>query len=246
MSKRKMAIKSIVYKNSSFDISYIISNSSLQNSIIILHGWGSNKELMHQALDKDLKNFKTIYIDLPGFGKSSNSQILTTQDYSKIIDIFLSKLNISKDIIIGHSFGGKVAMLLNPKLLVLISSAGIVEKKKLAIKINIAFFKLLKKVGLGRFYKLFASSDANQLSINMYETFKNVVNEDFSPKFEQFKNKALILWGKEDSATTLESGKKIESLVPSASFKVYDGDHYFFMNHSKDISQEINKVYNEL
>ncbi len=42
----------------------------------------------------------------------------------------------------------------------------------------------------------------------MYATFKNVVDEDFSSKFEAFSNNALIFWGEEDRATSLESGKK--------------------------------------
>lgn len=37
---------------------------------------------------KYLTNFKHIYRDLPGFGKSKNDYVLTTNDYVKITDGF--------------------------------------------------------------------------------------------------------------------------------------------------------------
>ncbi|MDZ7820116.1 MAG: alpha/beta hydrolase [Aliarcobacter sp.] len=71
---------------------------------------------MKNVFSSYLKDFRHIYIDLPGFGKSSNNYVLTTQDYAKIVDEFLKLLDSSKDIIAGHSYGGKVAVLLNPKI----------------------------------------------------------------------------------------------------------------------------------
>ncbi len=73
----------------------------------------------------------------------------------------------------------------------------------------------------------------------MYATFKNVVNEDFTQNFASFKNNALIFWGEKDSATSLESGKKIASLIDNSTFISYDGDHYFFAKNAKDITKRI-------
>jgi surfactin synthase thioesterase subunit len=77
------------------------------------------------------------------------------------------------------------------------------------------------------------------MSENMYATFKNVVNEDFSSHFSNFSNNALIFWGEKDSATSLESGKKIKSLIKKSAFTSYDGDHYFFAHNAKNISERI-------
>ena len=127
-----MAIKSITWENKTFDISYEIINPSKENIIIFLHGWGSNKEIMKQGFGTQLKEYKHIYIDMPGFGKSSNNYILTTNDYANILKVFLKSLipnHYNLTTIVGHSFGGKVSTLLNPSTLVLLSSAGIVEEK---------------------------------------------------------------------------------------------------------------------
>ena len=47
----------------------------------------------------------------------------------------------------------------------------------------------------------------------MYQTFKNVVDEDFSKEFSSYTGKALLCWGNEDTATPLSSGEKIDELM---------------------------------
>ena len=168
-----MASKHIEINNQSYDISYEIVNISNEKTIVFLHGWGSNKEIMKQGFKNELKDYKHIYIDMPGFGKSLNEQyILYTKDYADIINEFLNKLNIKANIIAGHSFGGKVATLLKPELLVLLSSAGIIEDKSAKTLLTIRMAKIFNKFGLGKVNKLLRSNDVNMMSQNMYETLK--------------------------------------------------------------------------
>lgn len=237
-----MAVKSVEYRNTSFDIAYDIVNPTAQKTIVFLHGWGSNKEIMKQAFATKLKEFKHIYIDMPGFGKSSNVEVLTTQDYANITALFLEKITstpLCELSLAGHSFGGKVATLLKPKNLVLLSSAGILEEKPFSVKLKIKLAKLLNFLGLGKITKAFRSKDVNQMNQGMYETFKNVVNEDFTQHFQEYKGKAYIFWGKEDRATSLSSGEKIHFLIQNSEFVSYNGDHYFFIKNAQDITQRL-------
>ena len=234
-----MATKNLIVDNKIFDISYEIVNPTAKKDIVFLHGWGSNKDIMKNVFSPYLKDFRHIYIDLPGFGKSLNNYVLTTQDYAKIVDEFLKLLSSSKDIIAGHSYGGKVAVLLNPRNLVMLSSAGILEKKPFDVKVKIFFAKLFNALGLRGITKRFRSKDVNTMSENMYATFKNVVNEDFSLYFSNFSNNALVFWGEKDTATSLQSGKKMASLLKKSTFTSYDGDHYFFAKNAKNISERI-------
>ncbi|SFP37949.1 alpha/beta fold hydrolase [Hydrogenimonas thermophila] len=234
-----MAVKPILYKGKTFKISYDMVNPSQKDTIIFLHGWGSNKEIMKQAFGNAFKEYKHIYIDLPGFGKSDNEIVLTTLDYANIVKEFLNAIKINPDVAAGHSFGGKVATLLNPDSLILLSSAGIVMPKPFKIRAKIAFFKLLKPFG-GKFLrKFFVSQDAAGMPEHMYKTFKNVVDEDFEKVFSEFVHSALICWGKEDSATPLTAGKKIYNLMPNADFKVFEGDHYFFLKQKNEVIKTI-------
>lgn len=234
-----MALKSIVYQNQTFDISYEMVNFRAPKTLVFLHGWGSNKALMKQAFAGSFSDFCHLYIDMPGFGKSKNPPFsLETRDYAEILRILLKEMGISEFSVVGHSFGGKVAALLNPKELILLSSAGIVRKKSLKVRAKIAFSKALNQISpaLNRAFKgVLRSRDVEGMSEVMYATFKRVVDEDFSAVFAGFKNQAFIFWGREDSATPLESGQKIHRLIQNSHFFVLEGDHYFFLKQAKKI-----------
>ncbi len=240
-----MARKTIHYNGHTFDVGYEIVNPKEHVDIIILHGWGSSKALMKQAFGEHLEGFRHIYIDLPGFGGSTAPVALKSEDYARIVELLLIEINGRKDIAVGHSFGGKIATLLEPDLLVLLSSAGIVMPKSAKVKMKIAFYKLLKNVGLSKFRDYFVAEDAKKLSRQMYETFKNVVDEDFSEIFSSFPNKALLCWGDKDTATPLVAGEKMASLIKDSKFMVYEGEHYFFLHHAKDVAEEIERNFLE-
>jgi len=238
-----MALKSIQYNQHTFDISYEILNPNEKVDVIILHGWGSNKSIMKKAFGSYMQGFRHIYIDLPGFGKSTCPVELKTSDVSRIVELLMVHINASKDIILGHSFGGKVALLLEPKVLVLVASAGIYRTKPLLVQLKIATTKVFNFIGLTKFRSLFVAEDAKSLSKPMYETFKNVVDEDFSKEFSHFNGKALLCWGDEDTATPMSSANEIDSLINDSKLEVYKGDHFFFMDHSSDISQKIEMTF---
>jgi pimeloyl-ACP methyl ester carboxylesterase len=212
-------------------------------TIAFLHGWGDSKELMIQAFGKKFPDFKHIYIDLIGFGESSKPlKGLDTFEYSKIIQHFLNEIQISNNIIIGHSFGGKIATLLNPKILILLASAGIVPKKPFLVKSKIFLYKLFKRLPFFKIKNFFVSKDAKGLSQVMYETFKNVVDEDFTKIFQNRQGETYILWGQDDRATPLESGKIIHKLISKSVLIIFKGDHFFFLNNSDEVAKSISNI----
>ncbi len=251
-----MALKKISHKNKSFEISYSVFNPTYKGRantkvIVFLHGWGANKELMSDAFCKHNKQYKHIYIDLCGFGNSSNDYVIDSFFYAEVIGAFLSGILSEAEVLFGlagHSFGGKIATLVaqnynaktKPKI-ILLSSAGIIELKSLKTKLKIGLSKIFGLVGLGIVARLLRSKDANNLSENMYEILKLVIKEDFSDIFAKTKNDVLILWGKKDSATSIESGLKISKLITNSEFVSYDGGHFFFLdnNNKENINKKI-------
>jgi len=227
-----------------YRISYEIVNPANKDVALFLHGWGANKEIMKKAFGAYFKDFRHVYVDMPGFGASSMHGALATKDYAKIMKSFLDELGANPKIIFGHSFGGKVATLLNPEYLALLSSAGIVAKKPLWVRFKIALFKFLKMFGLGFLYKFFATKDVKGMSKTMYETLKNVVDEDFSSKFADFGGKAFIFWGEEDKATPLKSGERVSRLIKNSEFHALKGDHFFFLLHARYIDGVVNAGLN--
>lgn len=242
-----MALVNVIYNNDTYELSYEILNQDKKKSLLILHGWGANKELMKQAFSKNLNDFCQIYLDLPGFGNSSAPKSLYSQDYVNIIKEFLKEKKLDINIFLGHSFGGKIAALLvldfQKAQLVLLSNSGILAKKSFKVRFKIILFKFLKKLGLGKFYRYFASKDGVNLNPLMYQTFKNVVDEDLSQTFAKIDNKSLIFWGIEDKATPLKSGETMHKLIKTSEFYPLEGDHFFFLKHSLFI---VNKIKENL
>ena len=239
-----MAVKEVKYGGKIYRISYETVNPAHKDVALFLHGWGANKEIMKKAFGAYFKDFRHVYVDMPGFGASSMHGALATKDYAKIMKSFLDELGANPKIIFGHSFGGKVATLLNPQYLALLSSAGIVAKKPLWVRFKIALFKFLKLFGLGFLYKFFATKDVKGMSKTMYETLKNVVDEDFSSKFADFGGKAFIFWGEEDKATPLKSGERVSRLIKNSEFHALKGDHFFFLLHARYIDGVVNAGLN--
>ena len=84
-------------------------------TILFLHGWGCDKSYFRQTTEIiDYAN--TIVIDLPGFGENEAlKKPYEIENYVNEINNFLSLNNYHPDIIVGHSFGGKLAVFLAEK-----------------------------------------------------------------------------------------------------------------------------------
>lgn len=224
-----------------YEISYLLEGPTDGPKVLILHGWGAHKELMKNSFSRHLSGVRALYLDLPGFGASPNDRVLETADYAAIVSAFLKELEFEPQAIVGHSFGGKIATLLNPPLLVLLSSAGIPKQKSLIVRAKIALAKLFKFAAGNTLRNKLRTQDAAGLPEHMYETLKRVVDEDFSVHFAARKGKTLIFWGQADKSTPLYTGEKIHSLINGSRFTPLAGDHFFFAAHGALIAKEIEK-----
>lgn len=236
-----MAQKEIFYKQGVFKVSYSLVGEDRGRTMVILHGWGGRKSLMEQVFSSVFRDFRHCYIDLPGFGNSSIPPFaLHTQDYAEIVRLLLDALRIHNPVFLGHSYGGKVATLLASNGLILLSSAGIPIQKSLQVRLKIAGVKILRRFGLGRkLATLLRSKDVQGMEEVMYATFKNVVDEDFTPAFKAVRCPCYIFWGRQDLATPLRCGEQIHRYIQGSKFFVLEGEHFFFLQHAKVIEKSV-------
>ena len=83
-----------------------------RETIIMIHGLGSNMAAWKKNLDVLAKDFHVIALDLPGYGKSSmqpHSALMS--HYSDIVMEFAEVLDLGKVSLAGHSMGGQIALL---------------------------------------------------------------------------------------------------------------------------------------
>ena len=96
-------------KNKSYNCYYDIINNSKKQPLILLHGWGVDSEIFNNIKEK--LDFYIVVIDFIGFGKSDKpKEAFTLEDYVSQVHQIIKKLKLENIIMLGHSFGGRVAI----------------------------------------------------------------------------------------------------------------------------------------
>lgn len=203
-------------------------------NVVFLHGWGGDASAFLFVAER-LKTFaKSIVVDFNGFGKTPEpDRPYSVGDYAGEVLSVLEKEGVEKAIIVGHSFGGRVAMEIAAKFpdvasgLVLVDSAGIKPRRNPTYYIKIAIHKLMKKLGMKG---LKGSNDYRVLSLIMKETFKKVVSYDQSYLLKDISVPTAIFWGKKDKDTPLYMAKKLSKNIKDSSLFLLDGGHYAYVD----------------
>ena len=126
-------------------------------------------------------------------------------DYARAVYAFTESLGIKRFFVVGHSFGGRVAVVLAAeypekiKGIVLISSAGL-KRKSIIRYIKVLCYKTCRSLCRKRILpqnvlEKFGSRDFKAISQEMKGTFLKVINEDLSPCAKRISVPALLLWG---------------------------------------------------
>lgn len=207
-------------------------------TIVLLHGWGQNIEMMKPIGDRFTKDFDIVIFDLPGFGHSSEpKEFFSCYDYVELIHKALEELKVEKPIIIGHSFGGKLGLLYASKYetekLVCLASPFCKEIQKVTMKAKL--LKTLKKVPVLNKLEDFAkrhmgSTDYRNASGVMRNILVGHVNLDIKEDIKKIKCPTLLIWGTNDEAVSIERAYELEKLIKDAGLVVYEGcTHYAYL-----------------
>lgn len=217
-----------------------------KDTIVLLHGWGQNIEMMKMVADPFESDYDIVIIDLPGHGKSEEpKRVYTLYDFVDCVKSLLDSLKIKNPILIGHSFGGKISLLYasmyEVKKLILFGSPFKCEIKKLSLKTKI--LKTAKKVpGLNKLEefakKHIGSTDYKNASPLMRQILVEHVNLDITDDVKKIKCPTLILWGTLDDAVPVERAYELENLISDAGVVIYENcTHYAYLER---LGQTIN------
>ena len=224
------------------NIYYEISGTG--TPILLLHGWGANIESFRPIINSLSKDFKVISLDFPGFGNSPEpNQPIGIFKYADITEKFIKNLNIENPILLGHSFGGRISIILGSKLktkkIILVDSAGIKPKRSTKYYIKIYTYKFLKKLSslpilnlilkdfINEYKNKAGSSDYNNASSIMKQILSKVVNEDLRLLLNKINAPTLLIWGENDTATPLSDAKLMDSLIPNSGLAILKGAGHF-------------------
>lgn len=230
------------------NLNYIIEG--VGKDIIVLHGWGANINTVLPIVNILKDKFKVHALDLPGFGESMEpNQPINSYKYADIVKQYMDKMEIEKVTLIGHSFGGKLSIILGSKYpgivekIVLVNSAGLIPKRGLKYYIRVYSFKTLRFIyknlffwignekKMERFYKKFGSTDYKDSSGVMRKILVTVVNENLLPILKEIKVPTLLIWGDRDTDTPLYMGKIMEKEIEDSGLVVLENTgHYSYLD----------------
>jgi len=202
--------------------------------LVILPGWMRTSGEWQNIAQEFSNDYNVVVLDFPGFGITPKATAnLDTYDYANFTEKFLTKLGIRKCILLGHSFGGRVATVLAAKTsladkLVLVDSAGL-DTKNLWITTKQAPVDLIKpilplipgKVAL-KLRALLGSQDYKSAG-SMRNTLIKVVNQNLRYLLKQIHVPVFVIWGDKDNQLGVDETKIYKEEIPSSVVRIVWG-----------------------
>lgn len=251
------------YKNKNIKL-YYEKYGTAGDTILILPGWGDTRETFHFLISNLEKNYTLYIFDYPGFGKSIfPDKDMTIYDYGNLFSDFIQDKKIEKPIIIAHSFGGRISILLSSlhrvkiQKMILIGSAGIKPRKTLKKYCKQTLYKIMKhfRIFLPKkrrnlyqkwLLSKFSSADYQALNPKMMPTFRNVVNENLKKYLKNIQTETLLIWGEKDQDTPIKDGMQMEKLIPNVGLvRLQHATHYCYLEQPILVLQIISLFLNE-
>lgn len=181
-------------------------------------------------------------LDFPGFGAEAEPPApWGVEDYTRWLEARLTALRIADPVLVGHSFGGRVAIVYASRnrvdKMVLVDAAGVKPRRSARYYIKVWSFKIAKrfvtKRAVERWRARRASADYLAASAVMRGTLSRVVNEDLRRFMPLIGTPTLLVWGSRDTATPVGDARRMERLIPDAGLVIFEGaGHYSFIDHA--------------
>lgn len=253
--------KSLTYRG--VNLFYTVGGAG--TPVILMHGWGCTHETVKSIEQICLEKHQVYNVDFPGFGRSSEpgecGDVWGVSDYAEVIEELSRVENIKSPILIGHSFGGRVAIVYASRnsvsKVVLIDSAGVKPSRPLKYYIMVYSYKFMKNLygilygkensreKIERMRSRRGSSDYANSSPQMKAIMSKVVNEDLCGLMPSIAAPTLLIWGENDTATPLKDAKKMERLIPDSGLVSFPGcGHYSFLDNRQGFSAVLRSFVN--
>lgn len=214
--------------------------------VVLLHGWGGEANSFRPVFDWLSRFYQVYVLDLPGFGLSEIPPTAwDASDYAKFLSAFFHKLNINKAHLIGHSYGGRISIVMAAEepekidKLILVDSAGIIPPRTTKYYIRIS----LAKIGrLMRYCGTLGNRLANNITQKvgskdyqeagpMRATMVKSVNQDLRPLLPKIQASTLLIWGENDTDTPVSFGRIMEKEIPDAGLVILkDAGHFSYLD----------------
>jgi len=213
-------------------------------AILLLHGWGGCIGSMGPIQSSLAREYRVLTLDLPGFGLSQMPpEQWGSAEYARCVWQLLAELDVTEVLcVVGHSFGGKVAIHLALQqrglvgALILVGTPGVRLPPSKRTRRRIATVKLVRRIAkalpqrprhlVEKLLSRLGSEDYRNAG-PMRDILVRVVNEDLRTDLSALDIPTLLIWGQFDDATPVEIGRVMEASIAGSGLVVLEQSGHF-------------------
>lgn len=203
--------------------------------VLALHGWGRRGNDFAAVFE----GFSGIAPDLPGFGASpAPDEVIGADAYADIVAEILDSFD-RPPVLVGHSFGGRVAVCLaakhpervGPMVLAGVPLIRLQTGRRPAPGFRVV--RWLNRVGLmsdermEREKRNRGSDDYRAATGVMRDILVRVINESYEGALRRVSSPVQLLWGGNDAEVPLSVAEAAQALIDDCSLEVLDGVGHF-------------------
>ena len=197
--------------------------------VLALHGWGRDRNDFREVL----RDLDAVAIDLPGFGASPPpSEAMGAAGYASAIVPVLSEF-AEPPIVLGHSFGGRVAVHLGltqpTRALILIAVPLIRAGRSSRVSSRFRFWRGLHRLGLVNDERMeqvrhrYGSRDYRAARGVMRQVLVEVLGESYEKELSLLDCPVDLVWGADDDEVPVDVAEAALKLLLDGQLTVLPG-----------------------
>lgn len=199
--------------------------------VLALHGWGRRGNDFAASLD----GLDALALDLPGFGASPAPELVIGADgYADIVAQTLDFFD-RPPVLVGHSFGGRIAVCLaakNPELVgdLVLTGVPLVrlsKGKKPSVSYRIARrmndLGVLSNERMEVLKRSQGSTDYRAATGVMRDILVKVINESYEEEMAMVRSHVELIWGEDDDEVPLQVARTANTLFSDSTLSVVPG-----------------------
>lgn len=245
VKKTAISIGEIVYLDNTSEKA-IMEN---QEVIIMIHGFGGNKDNWLRFSKEMTDDYRILAPDLPGHGDSvsDHSNSYTIENQAKWLNEFMEKLKISKAHIVGNSMGGAISLKLTHlypekvSTLTLLDSAGLLKNESEYVGLlkkginplvvgsteefkELMSFVMEKKPYIpGMIYEVLAEKKIARKAIDK-KVFQDMITDinKMEGLLSEIKSPTLIIWGQNDRVIHVDNAEAFHKKIDGSQKIIFE------------------------
>lgn len=201
-------------------------------TVLALHGWGRDR----QDFSTVLAHLDALALDLPGFGLSpAPLDVWGTSEYAENLLPILEQCS-GAPILVGHSFGGRVAVRAAanfPELIggLVLTGVPLVRQSAtppvppLAVRVSKVFqrWHLASDRLVERLRDKYGSADYRAAHGIMRKILVRVVNENYEEDLRRIRCRVEMVWGSADKEASPEIAKLASKIIANNKLEILPG-----------------------